>query len=83
MPEIETKYFGRMPYQSEACLEFPAGLPAFEHEHSFLPIEITGAQPLVFLQSMETPTLCFVALPVLVADPNYELAVAPDVPAPP
>ena len=78
MPEIETKYFGRMPYEYDACLEFPAGLPAFEEEHNFLPIEITGVQPLVFLQSMATASLCFIALPVLVADPQYELAVAPE-----
>jgi flagellar assembly factor FliW len=78
MPTIDTKYFGPMAYDEESCFEFPWGLPAFEEECRFLPLEMPGHKPLVFLQSTVNPTLCFVALPVLVAHPEYALTVSPD-----
>ena len=78
MPTVDTKYFGAMPYEEESCFEFPWGLPAFEEERRFLPLEMPGHKPLVFLQSTANPTLCFIALPVLAADPKYVLAVSPD-----
>lgn len=78
MPTIDTKYFGAMSFDEESCFEFPSGLPAFEEEHRFLPLEIPDHKPLLFLQSTSTPSLCFIALPVLVADPGYKLAVSPD-----
>ncbi len=78
MPTISTKYFGEMSYDHEALFVFPTGLPAFEDEHEFLPIEIERSRPLLFLQSVAQANLCFIALPVLVADPRYELAVSSD-----
>jgi flagellar assembly factor FliW len=78
MPTVDTKYFGAMPYEEESCFEFPWGLPAFEEERRFLPLEMPGHKPLVFLQSTANPALCFIALPVLAADPKYALAVSPD-----
>lgn len=76
MPTIETKYFGAMPFNDESCFEFPGGLPAFEEERRFLPLETPAHKPLLFLQSATTPSLCFIAVPVLVADPQYDLAVS-------
>jgi len=76
MPTIETKYFGTMPFEGDSCFEFPWGLPAFEEERCFLPLKIPAHEPLLFLQSTTTPSLCFIALPVLVADPDYKLAVS-------
>jgi len=78
MPTISTKYFGEMSYDQDALFLFPFGLPAFEEEHAFLPIEMEGSRPLLFLQSILHSHLCFIALPVLVADPHYELAVSRD-----
>ena len=75
MPTIDTKYFGPMSYDEGSCFEFPWGLPAFESECRFLPLEMPGHQPLVFLQSVITPSLCFIALPVLAADQGYKLEV--------
>ncbi len=75
MPTIETKYFGPMTFEEQACLDFPSGLPAFERERRFLVIEKADYRPLVFVQSAATPSLCFVALPILAADPAYRLAV--------
>lgn len=76
MHNIETKYFGPMLFDENVCFHFPWGLPAFEAECCFLPLETPAHKPLLFLQSSTTPSLCFVALPVLVADPEYKLAVS-------
>ncbi len=78
MPNVETKYFGTMPFDEESSFEFPWGLPAFEEERRFLPLQMPGYKPLVFLQSTANSGLCFVAIPVLVAEPEYELAVSPE-----
>ncbi len=56
--------------------EFPSGLPAFLSEKRFVPIESPQHSPLLFLQSMTRPSLCFLALPIQVVDPEYRLAVA-------
>lgn len=76
MHNIETKYFGSMPFDEAVCFEFPWGLPAFEEERCFLPLEVPANKPLLFLQSPNTSSLCFVAVPVLVADPEYKLAMS-------
>ena len=76
MPQLETKYFGRMDYKDESVFEFPAGLPAFEQEKAFVFIETPEYAPLVFLQSLRQASLCFLALPVLAVDPEYRLSVS-------
>lgn len=76
MPLIETKYFGTMSYEDEAVFDFPCGLPAFEEEKRFAFIEIAEYAPLVFLQSLTRPSLCFLALPVLSVDPEYRLELS-------
>jgi len=73
MPDCETKYFETISYDEDSVLHFPAGLPGFEHERRFLSLEQPANQPLVFLQSVTTPELCFVALPVTSIDPAYRL----------
>ncbi|MGP0074080.1 MAG: flagellar assembly protein FliW [Bryobacteraceae bacterium] len=83
MPSIETKYFGTLPYGDTSVFDFPQGWPAYEDEKSFVPIaasqgEVPGHSPLLFLQSMVRPNLCFVAFPILVVDGKYELAIAPE-----
>ena len=75
MPQILTKYFESFEYQEDDVVEFPSGLPAFENETRFLIIERAATAPLAFLQSLGQPDLCFLALPVLAIDPNYESAV--------
>jgi flagellar assembly factor FliW len=78
MPSLDTKYFGVLTYREEAVFEFPQGLPAFEEEHRFVLIEMPENAPLVFLQSLRQPGLCFLAFPILVADREYRLAVSPE-----
>ncbi|MGH9567325.1 MAG: flagellar assembly protein FliW, partial [Candidatus Angelobacter sp.] len=78
MPTVETKYFGPMEIAESNCIEFPAGLPAFERERRFVLIEPPAKSPLVFFQSVGTKDLCFLALPVRGIVPDYELFVASD-----
>jgi len=72
---VQTKYFGLLEYREDAVFEFPGGLPAFENEQRFVLIESPRYGPLVFLQSLETSSLCFLALPIQVLDRNYRLAM--------
>jgi flagellar assembly factor FliW len=78
MRSIETKYFGTLLFGEESVFDFPQGLPAFEEEKGFVLIEPAEGAPLVFLQSMLRPGLCFAAFPVLAVDPAYQLGIAPE-----
>ncbi len=76
MLSANTKYFGKLSYREESVFDFPFGLPAFEHEKQFVLIESATHAPLVFLQSLAKPALCFLAFPILVVDRDYQLEVA-------
>jgi flagellar assembly factor FliW len=81
MPETSTKYFGSVEYGEHGVLLFPSGLPAFEDETEFLLMEPPANAPLVFLQSLKQPGLCFLDiapedLPVLGFDSAEALRVS-------
>ncbi len=76
MPQTQTQQFGPVEYREEDAIEFPLGLPAFEQERKFLTIEREQTKPLVYLQSIGRADLCFIALPLLMVDPSYQLAVS-------
>lgn len=76
MPDFETTSFGRISYKPEWAIEFPSGLPGFEDRRRFAAVKFEKSAPLVFLQSLEDPALCFITLPVLAVDPQYRLAVS-------
>ena len=78
MPCIETTRFGAIDYPDDAVIHFPVGLPAFESDTQFLAIERPDAAPLIFLQSLIHPPLCFLTLPALVIDPVYRLSLCPE-----
>jgi len=73
MEVIDTKNFGAIPYLPEAVLEFPAGLPGFEQVRRFLPVRLPETEPLIFLQSLDRPEICFITLPAKAVDPDYRL----------
>lgn len=75
MPEAVTKYFGLIEYQPDAIVQFPCGLPSFEEELEFLVLEPPASAPIVFLQSLRRPDTCFLALPIQVIAPDYQLAM--------
>jgi flagellar assembly factor FliW len=74
--QAETRQFGTIDYRNDETVEFPLGLPAFEQERKFLLIQRQETGPMVFLQSLGQPGLCFVTLPLLVIDPFYQLSVS-------
>lgn len=75
MPRTLTKHLGEIEYTDEEVVRFPLGLPAFENEHRFLMLADPATRPLVLLQSLTDPTLCFITLPVSLIEPNYSLSI--------
>src|SRR5262245_58548351 len=71
MLSCQSKYFGVLPYEPSAVIEFPEGLPAFEDQRRFILIERQDLKPLVFMQSLDTPGLCFLTVPAGVVVAGY------------
>src|SRR5215467_1116350 len=75
MPVMQTKNFGAISYQADSEVEFPRGLPGFDHRRRFVALRFVESDPLVYLQSLEDPELCFVTMPILSVDPQYRLKI--------
>lgn len=75
MPQTATRYFGSIEFEPADVIQFPSGLPAFEEENEFLILEPPANAPVVFLQSLRRPSLCFLALPIQAIAPDYHLAI--------
>jgi len=73
MIRIRTKYFEDIDYSDTSLYCFRYGLPGFEQERYFVFLSRPDSHPLIFMQSTVTPGLCFILLPALIADPEYEL----------
>jgi len=76
MPVFESQRLGSLAYDSESTIEFPRGLPGFDHRRAFVAVHLPGADPLVFLQSLEDPALCFITAPVAAIGVALGLAAA-------
>jgi len=76
MPIAITKRFGDLEYEETAAIQFPTGLPGFDNRHRFVLVEEPRLAPLAFLQSLESPELSFLTVPVHVVDASYELAIS-------
>ena len=63
-------------YEAGSVITFPHGMPGFESETLFVPIEREASKPVLFLQSLVTPKLCFITLPVESIEPGYDLRVS-------
>jgi flagellar assembly factor FliW len=72
---MQTKNFGTINYQPDSELEFPRGLPGFDERRRFVAVRFVESDPLVYLQSLDDPGLCFITMPVLAVDPRYRLKV--------
>ena len=62
-------------FDEPAVIAFPAGLPGFAHCRRFLPLVDASRKPLIFLQSLEEPHLCFLTLPIHSVDPAYRVKI--------
>jgi len=78
MTEVETRFFGCMDCSRAAVLQFPDGIPGFESERQLVAIRQPETAPLVFLQSLTSPDVCFTAVPVQAACPDYQLNMEAD-----
>lgn len=78
MPRLLTRKLGEVDYTGDSVFRFPLGLPGFEEQQSFVFVRKPDTEPLIFMQSMSEPDLCFILVPVLVADPTYHLEVSAD-----
>ncbi len=76
MLRCASKNFGIVEYEADSVIRFPRGLPGFESETLFVPIEREASKPVLFLQSLVTPQLCFITMPVESVKPGYELRVS-------
>ena len=70
---METKNFGKISFEPESELEFPSGLPGFDSRRRFVAVRFVESDPLIYLQSLEDPDLCFITMPILAVDPGYKL----------
>ncbi len=76
MAFLETPRFGKVEYGEEAVVEFTEGLPAFETDTRFVLIEPPETAPVVFLQSLVHPELCFTTAPAVCIDKGFRLKAA-------
>jgi len=76
MPVFETKHFGKLSYEPDSELDFPRGLPGFDDRTRFIAVHFVENDPLIYLQSLEDPALCFITMPILTVDPQYRLKVS-------
>jgi len=73
---MQTTSFGNIAYEPESELDFPCGLPGFDSRRRFVAVRFVESDPLIYLQSLEDPALCFVTMPILSVDPRYRLKVS-------
>lgn len=70
--QLQTKYFGKIEYQEEKVLHFPRGLFGFEAEKEFLLLPFEGSdETLLCFQSVQTPSLAFIAMNPFSLHPGY------------
>lgn len=75
---IASPLLGDIESSPDCEMTFPFGIPGFEEMRRVIPVEIPAQRPLVYLLHAERPEVCFLALPVLVIDPHFKLAITED-----
>jgi|SRR5579871_247403 len=78
MPKLLTRYFKELEYTEDAVFHFGAGIPGFEEHTRFLFIDQPHTTPLIFMQSLHDPGLCFIGLAASLVEPNYRLELTPE-----
>jgi flagellar assembly factor FliW len=75
MMKLDTRYFGAVDYPADSVFHFPAGIPGFETERSFVFLQQEETAPVLYMQSVVDPDLCFVTLPVQSIEPDYTISL--------
>lgn len=78
MVQIHSRQLGEMEVNPEDILDFPNGIPGFERHRRFILVEQAALSPIVFLQCVDAPEVCFFTAPIAAIDATYELAVLPE-----
>ena len=73
-----TRRLGEIDFDEDSVFRFPFGLPGFENQHSFIFVRRPDMEPILFMQSTTDEELCFILVPILVADPEYHLELTPE-----
>jgi flagellar assembly factor FliW len=73
---LVSTHLGAIEWDPGSELHLPLGFPGFEEERRMVAVEVPAQRPLVFLQSVERPEICFVSLPVLTIRPEFELSLS-------
>jgi flagellar assembly factor FliW len=75
MAVCQTQHLGLVEYDETSVIEFTEGIPAFPDALRFILIEPPAVTPLIYLQCLSQPDLCFLTVPALCLDPFYRLLV--------
>ncbi|CAB1128039.1 Flagellar assembly factor FliW [Candidatus Hydrogenisulfobacillus filiaventi] len=75
MPEIATRFFGRLQVREEDLLTCERPILGFEAYRRYVLLPVQPDNPFLYLQSADEPALAFVVIDPLVFFPDY--AVAP------
>jgi flagellar assembly factor FliW len=75
MMTCKTRFHGPITFSAQDVLAIPSGLFGFVDETEFLLLAVPSSRPIVFLQSIRSPKLCFISLPVQIVDANYALSL--------
>lgn len=70
-----TQHLGSVEYGDDSVVDFAGGIPAFPDATRFLLIEPPDQTPLIYLQCLTDPALCFLTVPVECLQPAYQLNV--------
>jgi flagellar assembly factor FliW len=76
MIQLATRFFGVLECPEESVITFPSGIPPFVDQQTFVIIS-SDDSPVVFLQSVTRPQLCFITVPVQAVDPAYHVKIEP------
>lgn len=75
---LVSEHLGEVEWDPASELLLPGGLPGFEDERRMVAVEVPAQRPLVFLQSVDKPGICFVSLPVRTIQQDYEIVLSED-----
>ncbi|MCR4435068.1 MAG: flagellar assembly protein FliW [Clostridiales bacterium] len=78
--QLDTKHFGVVEINEEGILDFPEGLPSFEHVKKFVILDASNEEtPFKWLQSVDEPDLAFVIVDPFKIKNDYEVNIKDEV----
>jgi len=75
---IKTTRFGELEVAKEKIINFPKGLPGFEHLRQFVIVPVDNNPAFVWLQSVEAPDVAFLLVDPFLFFSGYEVELTRD-----